>query len=77
MFDDLTAAERRALRVALAKAIASGHQSVTYSSGGTSRTLQYQNVAEMRATLRELSDDPSTNSFANRSQTASTTRGTE
>lgn len=50
---------------------------MTFSSGGTSRTINYQSVADMKATLRELQDDASNSSFANRAQTASTTRGTE
>lgn len=77
MYSDLTSSERAELRRALARAIASGHQSVTFSSGGTSRTINYQSVADMKATLRELQDDASNSSFANRAQTASTTRGTE
>lgn len=73
MFDDLTAEEKETLRVSLSRAIASGQQSVTYSSGGTTRSITYRSVAEMEATLRALGAG---DSFAESYQTARTTRGT-
>lgn len=68
--DDLTDEENTELRLALRRALASGHQSVTFRD----RTVTYRSVEEMQKILAQLGGGTS---FASRRSTATTRRDTE
>lgn len=64
----------QAERDELAAAIKAGITRVTYSSGGSSKTVEYASIAEMRAVLAEMDEYLAGSSAADRFSRASYSR---